>query len=257
MRDQFVGDVGDFGKYGLLRRLIGLTDPDTPTPDLTLGVVWYYRRNVAGEDGKFVQYLKLDYYDRARYERCDPELWSILGDLVCNGKRFVCCVEQSATLPEGTRYFRDLLSFEGVPSGKRRQQHRSDWLQRALHATEGADIVFLDPDNNIRLDERYKYDENGPKYAYLDEIRAFWERGQSVVVYHQLNRNRTAEAQITEMSDCLSGVSGVDPIPMWFRRGTSRVFFVIPQDEHRDQIETRITEMLEGPWGQHFTDVTR
>ena len=38
MQDRFVGDIGDFGKYGLLRALTG-TYPEAE-PRLSLGVVW-------------------------------------------------------------------------------------------------------------------------------------------------------------------------------------------------------------------------
>ena len=102
MRDQFVGDVGDFGKYGLLRRLIGLTNPETPVPDLTLGVVWYYRRDEPGDDTNLV--------DRNR-RACDPDLWDELGKLIQPSNRLVRRIEQSQILSAGTRYFRDLLSF--------------------------------------------------------------------------------------------------------------------------------------------------
>ena len=45
MRDEWVGDIGDLGKYGLLRVLTGY--PDAPEGErLKLGVVWYYNRDV-------------------------------------------------------------------------------------------------------------------------------------------------------------------------------------------------------------------
>ena len=246
MRDQFVGDVGDFGKYGLLRRLID--------PDLTLGVVWYYRKDIPGECGKFIQYLRPNYHDRAKYETCDPKLWRILGDLVRNRKRFVRCVEQSAILSGGTRYFREELVYR--ESGRqKRKAFRDGWLQRALRATEGADIVFLDPDNNIPPHEREKYRKDGPKYAYLDEIKAFWERGQSVVVYHHTNMNGTVCEQIRETAERLRQELGTEPISLRWRGFQTRAFFVIPQEHHRERIEARIEEMLTGPWGQHFTEV--
>jgi hypothetical protein len=37
MQDRYFGDVGDLGKYGLLRALSGLNEE----PQLRLGVVWY------------------------------------------------------------------------------------------------------------------------------------------------------------------------------------------------------------------------
>ena len=60
MQDRYTGDVGDFGKYGMLRRLCGLRDEDADP--LKLGVVWY-RPNpelIASEsvpDGRHITYL--------------------------------------------------------------------------------------------------------------------------------------------------------------------------------------------------------
>lgn len=57
MQNKYVGDVGDFGKHSLLRRLAGATAPDN-LPPLRLGLVWYARSDECGNlDGKFVQYL--------------------------------------------------------------------------------------------------------------------------------------------------------------------------------------------------------
>ena len=38
MQNKYVGDVGDFGKYGLLRRL---ACPEFTESPLSLGVIWY------------------------------------------------------------------------------------------------------------------------------------------------------------------------------------------------------------------------
>src|SRR5829696_4979011 len=49
MQDRYVGDVGDFGKYGLLRTL---------GAGLSLGVVWYLVPNEShNADGKHTSYL--------------------------------------------------------------------------------------------------------------------------------------------------------------------------------------------------------
>ena len=54
MQDRYVADVGDFGKYGLLRNLIAQENPRTLAP--TLGIVWYRVPNEdRGNDGKHVQ----------------------------------------------------------------------------------------------------------------------------------------------------------------------------------------------------------
>ena len=55
MQDQYVGDIGDFGKYGLLRHLTGIQTPRLKT--LRLGVVWYLFPDGGNNDGKFTKYL--------------------------------------------------------------------------------------------------------------------------------------------------------------------------------------------------------
>ena len=63
MRDSYVADVGDFGKYALLNALAG--------NDLRLGVLW--RRNSladATQDGRFTVYPEL--------RTCDPKLYARL-----------------------------------------------------------------------------------------------------------------------------------------------------------------------------------
>jgi len=50
MKDQYVGDIGDYGKYALLRALI--------TNNYSVGVNWYLTRNDGKPDGKYTNYLK-------------------------------------------------------------------------------------------------------------------------------------------------------------------------------------------------------
>jgi hypothetical protein len=58
--------VGDFGKYGLLRALVGM--------DLRLGVVWYLNpAEEANADGGRVTYLHSDEAG-APYRACDEDL---------------------------------------------------------------------------------------------------------------------------------------------------------------------------------------
>lgn len=74
MQDRYAFDVGDFGKFGLLRHLIG--DDEL----FSLGVIWYATRlGSHGNDGKHVGYLDLSgslVSSRSeRYRRCDPGLY--------------------------------------------------------------------------------------------------------------------------------------------------------------------------------------
>jgi hypothetical protein len=69
MKDQYVGDVGDFGKYGLLRALTGALD-QTVQPQLSLGVNWY----LTPDDPSSSAGSAREYLEKANFKECDPLL---------------------------------------------------------------------------------------------------------------------------------------------------------------------------------------
>ena len=80
MQNRYVADVGDFGKFGLLRALAGVTGSDDG-PRLSIGVVWYRPSKETGPpgDGKKRDYL--DSSRQQRFEECDPELFGHLKEI--------------------------------------------------------------------------------------------------------------------------------------------------------------------------------
>ena len=99
------------------------------------------------------------------------------------------------------------------------------------------------------------YRKKGPKLTYISDLWEFWNREQSLVVYQHLGMSEPAEAQIAKTAAKLrSGLDGAEPIPMRYRHGASRIFFVLPQPAHRERIEARLARMLDGLWGRncHF-----
>lgn len=256
MQNRYVGDVADFGKHGLLRRLCGLTDPDTPEPDLSLGIVWYLTpderhgsdKKKVNKDGKHITYLQPVGTNLTDYRDCDPDLWEKLRDLVCRGARCVHCVRRAEILPGDTQYFEPMLHFPSYVPAQMRAQMRELWLTAALRATRDADIVLLDPDNGLAPDAG-KYQAKGPKYTYADDLRAFWDRGQSLVIYHHLGMDRPTDVLVREGADFIDGVLGVYPFSLRYQSGSPRVFYVIPQECHRVEIRRRLQDMLGGCWG--------
>ena len=87
MRDSYVADVGDFGKYALLKALAG--------DDLRLGVVWC--RNTledASNDGRFTEYRQL--------KSCDAALHEKLLHILKGKQRTLVEVEKGSILPRTT-----------------------------------------------------------------------------------------------------------------------------------------------------------
>ena len=59
MQDQYVGDIGDFGKYGLLREIFGRPEVPESGCGLRLGAAWYLNADKQGSGGNMTDYPKL------------------------------------------------------------------------------------------------------------------------------------------------------------------------------------------------------
>lgn len=258
MQDKYAGDIGDFGKYGLLRWLCA---PDSSGRQLRLAVNWYLFKEPSkrNNDGKFVGYLDGNTPTTKNLIDCDAELAAEMRAILKRG-RSVGSVEQSTALPECTLYHSELLSFEGVPV-RERLSHRQAWLDRAFSRLSRGEIVFFDPDNGLEVKSVPRTRAKGPKYVFYDELLPYWERGQSLVIYQHLAQNKRHKLQISERMEALTCCLGdAVPIPLSYHRGTSRVFFVIPNrtdPKVAQLLRERIDSFTCSPWGAggHFTCV--
>ena len=125
MRDQYAGDVSDLIKFALLRDLAG--------DDSRLGVAWYY---VPGHDGR-EDGRHLEWRDELAWEQLDSELHAGLSLLP---ERTIDALERAPIWPRDTLFFRERMPTKSL---------RDEWRQNMVEAMDGADIVFLDPDNGL------------------------------------------------------------------------------------------------------------
>ena len=265
MQNRYVGDIGDFGKYGLLRFLCGRREVpgESPSSDsyLRLGVVWYLYPDESGNaDGKHTAYLSPEHRSHEAFRACDPDLYDELRRLIEPENRNIAAVQRSGILPEDTVYYEPSLSYLPRTPRPVRQAERTSWLEGALDAMSGADMVFVDPDNGLSdpatgvsksIDPLRK---TGPKYVYMDDLRRLAERDRSLVIYHHLGRNGAAVEQIRKVADSLQ--AGLDlprlPWSLCYRRGTVRAYFIVAQERHEAILERRLKSLLDSPWNSHF-----
>ena len=188
MQNRYVGDVADFGKHGLLRFLSGMTDPTVQEPDLRLGLVWYMhhdeRHGADGKkvnrDGKFISYLEPTLENIELFGKCDRELWNKLGHLVGLEARCVHCAELADILPGSTAYYNAQLYYMPKMEPDMKKSLRAHWWAEALKATNDAKIVCVDPDNGIAPNAGKMYRKEGPKFVYMSDLKAIWDRGWPV-----------------------------------------------------------------------------
>lgn len=95
MQNRYAGDVGDFGKLGLLRQLT--------SSQLNIGVNWYLAPDEShNADGKHIGYIQ-----DTRYNGCDDSLRNSLKEIV-NGQRSVSALE-TMYLVSNAIYYHEVL----------------------------------------------------------------------------------------------------------------------------------------------------
>ncbi|WP_028506143.1 hypothetical protein [Ruminococcus sp. FC2018] len=235
MKNQYVGDIGDYGKYGLLRFLAG--------KGINIGVNWYLTKDDGSKDGKFKDYLSKD-----EFGCYDNELFKMLKTCKC-----VKDIERKQIIPNAV-FFSDTLNTSSAEGRKERKAIRDEWHKKAMKklCTDGADLIFADPDNGTLNPYTKPSIANGEKYTTLEELKAYYNEGKDVVYYcHRARRN---DAKWAEKKKELEQVcQGVKIIVLTFHRGTQRSYIFGIHPERYKNYDKLINEFLKTDWGK--TDI--
>ena len=234
MQNRYAGDVGDFGKLGLLRQLT--------SSQLDIGVNWYLAPDEShNADGKHIGYIT-----DTRYNGCDDALRNSLKEIV-NGQRSVSALETMDLVPNAIYYHEVLYSPSQTFS-------RRDWHIKALDVLNCADIIFLDPDNGLLVKSVSTGSAKSNKYMISSEIADYFTAGKSVIIYN--HRCREQESVYLQRFDWMYEKSTLkDAIitGLTFKRGTVRDYIFAMQPSHAGRIVGCLDNMLKSPWGNHFT----
>lgn len=190
MQDRYLGDIGDFAKYGLLRAL---------SAGKKLGVAWYLHPDEKhNDDGMRIEYL------------CRPEVWrhldcrlfDTLEDIINQwqigvGQRTVAEVQNRDLLP-GAVFVDELLyldlrapdwcqpgGWESNRLAQVKRDWRAGWFERVMAQLDGCDIVYADPDNGLYPDNRYRAtSQKHWKRLPLSEARQIAEERTAILYHH-------------------------------------------------------------------------
>jgi len=235
MPNKYVGDIGDFGKYGLLRALCGVRASDGGK-ELSLGIVWYLNDDDK-PGGNHIEYFAKP----QTFRHCDPLLFHTLYWIVKAKQRTVARIADSELFSPDTVFYDGPLILNGRPVDRRR------WVKSSLDATRGCDLVFIDPDNGIEP-------SGGPtlKHVSYDELRPYMTRGQSIIIYHHLARQKHVQ-QVKDRADDLKRELGrPDVRALLFHPYAPRAYFIVPGRHNTALLNDRIHSFLEGSWGQQW-----
>ena len=237
MQDRYAGDIGDYGKIGLLKAL--------QAQGLSIGVNWYLvepmdtERKSDGtykqEDGKYLIPEKL--------QVCDTLLAEKLTKIAKSDHRSIRSLEQGNFILNA-RYYSEPVSVAG----------REEWHKKALDLLNDLDIVFVDPDNGMLVKSVGKKSVKSVKYTFYEEVRDYVRRGQSVLIYNHRSRKQETQYfhEICYKLQEATGITETDILKITFPKCSVRDYLAVPASmEQREKIETAFTAMERGVWGEN------
>ena len=238
MKDQYVGDIGDYGKYGLLRFLAN--------HGIKIGVNWYRTKNDVPptNDGKMNQYLN----DPYTYSCFDKDLFSELQKMDPENRwktKSVLDVENVNLIPDAV-YYHEVLDTTSLPKTERKTA-RTKWHQNALHALTDAQLIFADPDNGT-LGGKNITQKNAEKYVDPVELLEYYKKGKDLVYYcHRARQSKVKWLDtVTEMKKYCTD-SHI--LVLTSHRGTQRSYIFVIHSGSMKKYKNLLNDFLQEDWG--------
>ncbi len=240
MKNQYVGDIGDYGKYSLLRAFINA--------GVKIGINWYLTENDDSNDGKFTDYLK----KKDEYRRYDQELFDVIKKIAPKKNKSVMDIQDSGILP-GTVFYSDILHPIGTPSDRRSTRER--WFKESLLELKDADLIFMDPDNGLLEDDNASK-LGGEKYVLPDEVEQYFNAGHNVVYYCHKGR-RNMSQWFDHKSIMFNLVPEAKPAVLTYHKGSQRSYIFLIHDEDFEKYRSiidKFTRRWFGIFTEEYTD---
>ena len=235
MKNQYVGDIGDYGKYSLLR---AFTDAG-----VKVGINWYLTENDGSNDGKFTDYLKKD--DLRRY---NPTVFDTLKTIAFNNNKSVSDIEKSGLL-HGAVYYSEVLSSKAKPS--EREDKRKQWFENSLDIFKDTELIFMDPDNGLL--ENYDASKQGAeKYVLQNEVEAYYKDGHNVVYYCHKGRRKLND-WFKYKSIMFETIPDAKPVVLTYHKGSQRSYIFLVHDKDFARYR-RILDQFMSQWRSLFTE---
>ncbi len=245
MQHRYSGDVGDFGKIGLLKSLFD-------SPKYNLGMIWYlFPDESHNDDGRHIDYL-----DNEKYITCDKELANNLA-CVTRQDRSVFALEKIIKFSNPVTCYSNSLDFhKRYPSQKKTDKEsrlnlRKKWIVRANEKMHTCNAIFLDPDNGLEVKSCSQTSQlKAGKYTYYSEIEALFRGKNACVIYHHLSRSTTHQKQINKR--CHELRKRINPdgriYALRFNPYSPRAYFILTDKSCQDEIRKNIKEFMASSW---------
>jgi hypothetical protein len=237
VQDRYAGDVGDFGKLGILRQIA--------STGLRIGINWYltYKpEEHVNEDGKHIDYL-----NNKSFNECDDELLETLR-IEIESNRSTAALEEAKLIPNA-QYYSVILR-----PGNDQSFSRDIWHKNSLEALSDSDIIFCDPDNGFLVKSVSLSSNKSDKYVTENELVAYYLSGSSIIFYnHRCREKEQVYLQRFASLRLRKELANAKWKGLKFARGTVRDYLFILQPFHVDKVNGAIENMMQSNWNKHFS----
>lgn len=241
MQHKYFGDIGDLGKYGLLKHIA--------SSGYKLGVNWCLYPPENNNDGQYI-----NYFTNARLKECDIDVFEALQKLMSKWKNNPSENERHLKLVKehniiGSDFIEYLEEPELTGDKRERLQAYEDWHKTGYEALSNADLIFFDPDNGLEVKSSPKGSFKGPKYVFIDHLKDYFDNGKSLIIYQHRDRSKKCyEKRLQQLRDNFEA----DISHIIFTKGSQRAYFFVLQDEHLDLKDTIYNDFLRSNWKYCF-----
>jgi len=234
MKNQYVGDINDYFKYGILRTLAA--GGFTP-----MHIGWMLTPDDSRSDGSLTSYLS----QPANYRSYDPALFELMGSVFKPGcERSIELIEAGNILPGAE--FESGLVPQPLPE-------RAAYIQRIANHTVGKKLLFLDPDNGLEIKSVPKGRKNADKFLFFDEVATLFATGASLLIYQHYPRVQR-EPYTRSLCERLSTtVGGAEILTIQ----TSRVLFALLLQSNHTSHGPKLVKRLQLSYADQLSPAMR
>lgn len=231
MKNKYFGDIGDYGKYGLLRFLA--------KSNVKIGVNWYLTEDDNSNDGRHTDYL-----NDLRFRHLDADLFDCLKDMVDSGVRDIKQFEKKDMIPNAVYYSKILDSK--MTDVARRKEYRQNWHEQAMETLKDAELVFMDPDDGLVKENRYG--TGSEKKVIPQEIMDYYDRGQDIIYYHHRGQYTKSDNWTRILGIMGSYIDDVKLIPIIYHRVQQRAYVFVLHEKSYEKYRNLIDAFLDSNW---------
>ena len=212
MKNQYVGDINDYRKYGLI-------DLITETFEDNILIAWMLTEDNGNNEGNEIGYL----LNPGKYRGFNEFIFDELKKIVLK-KIEVAGQESKINYIEAIEniLFKRYKNFDFIDDFiQDKSENRAAYFENVYARAEGNEIIFLDPDNGLENKSVKRGTKDSSKYVYWDEVKELFKMGKDLLIYQHIPREKEFTARIA--SECRSKLFGARIIPI----KTSNVLFIL------------------------------